>query len=271
MPIHCPFAVLVPKGQARSIRAENRATVLRRSRLSPMRTSSRSISKNPKPVENSTKFNPENGAQLSEPKVFNLMFKTYVGAIEDESSVTYLRPETAQAMFVAVQERARGLAARNCRSASRKSARRFATRSIRATSPSARASSSRWNSSFSSSPAPAPSGSKSGRKSGSPGTRRSAFRARRSTCSPCRTKDRAFYSQGTYDLEYEFPFGMQELEGIAHRGNYDLKQHAKPAASRSNISTRKRSRSICPRSSSRARASTAPCWRCSARPSPRRR
>ena len=39
-------------------------------------------------------------------------------------------------------------------------------------------------------------------------------------------KDRAFYSQGTYDLEYEFPFGVQELEGIAHRGNYDLKQHA---------------------------------------------
>ena len=39
--------------------------------------------------------------------------------------------------------------------------------------------------------------------------------------------DRAFYSQGTYDLEYEFPFGIQELEGIAHRGNYDLSQHAK--------------------------------------------
>jgi glycyl-tRNA synthetase len=38
-------------------------------------------------------------------------------------------------------------------------------------------------------------------------------------------KDRAFYSQGTYDLEYEFPFGIQELEGIAHRGDYDLKQH----------------------------------------------
>jgi glycyl-tRNA synthetase len=39
--------------------------------------------------------------------------------------------------------------------------------------------------------------------------------------------DRAFYSQGTYDLEYEFPFGIQELEGIAHRGNYDLSQHAR--------------------------------------------
>jgi glycyl-tRNA synthetase len=37
--------------------------------------------------------------------------------------------------------------------------------------------------------------------------------------------DRAFYSKGTYDIEYEFPFGMQELEGVANRTDYDLTQH----------------------------------------------
>jgi glycyl-tRNA synthetase len=37
--------------------------------------------------------------------------------------------------------------------------------------------------------------------------------------------DRAFYSKGTYDIEYEFPFGRQELEGVAYRTDYDLKQH----------------------------------------------
>src|SRR2546423_789709 len=37
--------------------------------------------------------------------------------------------------------------------------------------------------------------------------------------------DRAFYSKGTYDIEYEFPFGIQELEGVAYRTDYDLKQH----------------------------------------------
>src|SRR3982751_4168941 len=37
--------------------------------------------------------------------------------------------------------------------------------------------------------------------------------------------DRAFYSKGTYDIEYEFPFGMQELEGVAYRTDYDLTQH----------------------------------------------
>jgi glycyl-tRNA synthetase len=38
-------------------------------------------------------------------------------------------------------------------------------------------------------------------------------------------EDRAFYSKGTYDIEYDFPFGRQELEGVAYRTNYDLKQH----------------------------------------------
>jgi glycyl-tRNA synthetase len=50
-------------------------------------------------VENSTRFNPENGALLTDPRPFNLMFKTYVGPVESEEGVAYLRPETAQAIF----------------------------------------------------------------------------------------------------------------------------------------------------------------------------
>lgn len=34
------------------------------------------------------------------------------------------------------------------------------------------------------------------------------------------------YSRGTSDVEYQFPFGWKELEGIANRGDYDLKQHS---------------------------------------------
>lgn len=37
----------------------------------------------------------------------------------------------------------------------------------------------------------------------------------------------AFYSKGTYDIEYDFPFGRQELEGVAYRTDYDLSQHQK--------------------------------------------
>ena len=43
---------------------------------------------------------PECGGPLSEPRMFNLMFKTNVGPTEDTSSEVYLRPETAQGMFV---------------------------------------------------------------------------------------------------------------------------------------------------------------------------
>jgi len=50
-------------------------------------------------VENTRSFNPENGAQLTEPKPFNLMFSTYVGATATEADKAYLRPETAQAIF----------------------------------------------------------------------------------------------------------------------------------------------------------------------------
>ena len=50
-------------------------------------------------IENTTGFNPENGAELTPPRPFNLMFKTYVGPVADEENVAYLRPETAQAIF----------------------------------------------------------------------------------------------------------------------------------------------------------------------------
>lgn len=40
-------------------------------------------------------------------------------------------------------------------------------------------------------------------------------------------EERAFYSKGTYDIEYAFPFGAQELEGVAYRTDYDLSQHQK--------------------------------------------
>ncbi|MFZ3020037.1 MAG: glycine--tRNA ligase [Minisyncoccia bacterium] len=43
---------------------------------------------------------PDCGGKLSSPKKFNMMFKTSVGATDDESSVSYLRPETAQGIFV---------------------------------------------------------------------------------------------------------------------------------------------------------------------------
>ncbi len=43
---------------------------------------------------------PNCGGELTEPRQFNLMFKTFMGPVEEEANVVYLRPETAQGMFV---------------------------------------------------------------------------------------------------------------------------------------------------------------------------
>ena len=43
---------------------------------------------------------PDCGGELSEPRHFNLMFRTHIGPVEGDDNIVYLRPETAQAMFV---------------------------------------------------------------------------------------------------------------------------------------------------------------------------
>src|ERR1700737_1184195 len=166
------------------------------------------------------------GKDLTESRAFNLMFKTYVGATEDESSVTYLRPETAQAIFVQFK---------NVLDVSRKKL-PFGIAQI----------------------------GKAFRNEINP--RNFTFRSREFEqmeleyfCRPEQgmqmleywkeerlkfyenigisrdnlhvltvpDEERAFYSKGTYDIEYEFPFGRQELEGVAYRTDYDLTQHQK--------------------------------------------
>ena len=90
-----PYAVLLPPGKppesARKVATQfYQARGLGQVELQGERTEK---------VENSQRFNPENGSLLTEPRPFNLMFKTYVGPVADEDNVAYLRPETAQAIF----------------------------------------------------------------------------------------------------------------------------------------------------------------------------
>ena len=53
--------------------------------------------------EVSGKSCPECGGELTEARLFNLMFKTHIGAVEEEASTVYLRPETAQGIYVNFQ------------------------------------------------------------------------------------------------------------------------------------------------------------------------
>ncbi len=167
--------------------------------------------------------------ELTEPREFNLMFQTRMGASTDENdpaSIAYLRPETAQSIFVQYK---------NVVDSSRVKV-PFGIAQI----------------------------GKSFRNEINP--RNYTFRSREFEqmeieyfCRPedgmrltdewleLRLKfyenigipreklhildvpdgDRAFYSKKTYDIEYEFPFGIQELEGVAYRTDYDLGVHQK--------------------------------------------
>ena len=52
------------------------------------------------PAAIESKVCPECGGELTEPRQFNLMFQTHMGPVADDGSVVYLRPETAQGIFV---------------------------------------------------------------------------------------------------------------------------------------------------------------------------
>src|SRR2546427_1079631 len=166
------------------------------------------------------------GSLLTEPRAFNLMFKTYVGATEGESSVTYLRPETAQSIFVQfknVLEVSRkklpfGIAQIGKAFRNEINPRNFTFRSRE----------------FEQMELEYFCRAEEGMKLldywleerlkfyENIGIRREKLHARKVS-----DEERAFYSKGTYDIEYDFPFGRQELEGVAYRTDYDLSQHQK--------------------------------------------
>ena len=167
---------------------------------------------------------------LTEPREFNLMFKTIVGALGGEEDAAFLRPETAQGIFVNFKNVLDSTPGARCRSASPRSARAFATRSRRATSRSARASSSRWRSSSSAIPSQSPEWYQYWRDRRYQVVHRPGpGRASGCSCASITPDELSHYSCGTADIEYAFPFlppgEFGELEGIAHRGDFDLRSH----------------------------------------------
>ncbi len=170
-------------------------------------------------------------AVLTEPRQFNLMFQTHTGAIQDESSMTYLRPETAQGIFANfrnVTDTSRvkipfGIAQIGKAFRNEVTPRNFTFRSREFEQmeieffihPSQAA---EWYAFW----------------------RDSRFKwwqsiGLTSANLQLREHDRdelAHYARegaGTSDIEYRFPFtapGFGELEGVAHRTDFDLRQHA---------------------------------------------
>ena len=177
---------------------------------------------------------PESGAcpncgmkdTFTEARNFNLMFKTYVGPVEDDASVAYLRPETAQGIFVNfanVQTTTRkkppfGIAqvGKSFRNEITPGNFVFRTREFEQMEmeyfvpPEDGAQwyeywcqeRFRWYTDL--------------------GIPEEQLRLR-----PHATEELSHYSAGTSDVEFMYPWGWGELEGIANRTDYDLSQHSK--------------------------------------------
>jgi len=161
---------------------------------------------------------------LTEPRQFNLMFETHVGALRDESSAAYLRPETAQGIFINfknVSQLARrkppfGIAqvGKSFRNEITPGnflfrVREFEQMEMEFFVPPADAT--RWYEYWVEA------------RLGwyrNLGLRESNLRVREHG-----EDERSHYSSATSDIEYRYPIGWQELEGVANRGEFDLTQH----------------------------------------------
>jgi len=170
---------------------------------------------------------PECGGELTEARQFNLMFKTFMGPVEDTASTIYLRPETAQGIFsnfanVLDTQRVKlpfGVAqtGKSFRNEITPGNFIFRTREFE-----------QMEMEFFVRPDPAEElkwfdywVDARFQWYVKYGINPAHLRLR-----PHSQDELSHYSRGTTDIEYLYPFGWGELEGIARRGSFDLEQHA---------------------------------------------
>jgi glycyl-tRNA synthetase len=166
------------------------------------------------------------GGELSEPREFNLMFQTHMGPVVDEGSTIYLRPETAQGIFVNFKNvlqfsRKRppfgiaqiGKAFRNEITPGNFI---FRTREFE-----------QMELEFFVPPAEADQWYRYWLKAREAWYTELGIRPDHLRVREHEKDELSHYSSGTSDVEYLFPMGWSELEGIANRGDFDLTAHMK--------------------------------------------
>ncbi len=168
---------------------------------------------------------------LTEPRQFNLMFETHVGALQDESSAAFLRPETAQGIFVNFKNVAQlarrkppfGIAqiGKSFRNEITPGNFLFRLREFE-----------QMEMEFFVPPADADEWHRywiDARRGWylDLGLREENLRVREHSAD-----ERSHYSVATSDLEYLYPIGWQELEGVANRGEYDLTVHTRESGTK---------------------------------------
>jgi len=172
----------------------------------------------------------EKVGSLTEPRAFNLMFKTYIGATATEDDVAYLRPETAQGMFVQfknVVDTTRvkvpfGIAQTGKAFRNEVTPRNFTFRSREFE---------QMEMEFFCHESEAPQWYAFWRDARMAWWKSLGLSGENLQLREHDKDELAHYAKngaGTSDVEYRFPFtapGFGELEGIAHRSNFDLRQH----------------------------------------------
>ncbi len=168
---------------------------------------------------------PECGGELTEPRLFQGMFKTHIGATEDKGSVSYLRPETAQGMFVnfksvVTTERPTlpfGIAQIGKGFRNEITLGNFIFRTLEFDMMEVEyfVEPKKWERSF-----------EEWKREMMKwltdlGIDKNNLRWRAHG-----KGERSHYSERTEDVEYKFPFGWGELYGLAYRTDYDLKNHS---------------------------------------------
>jgi glycyl-tRNA synthetase len=161
---------------------------------------------------------------LTEPRQFNLMFETHVGALQDESSAAYLRPETAQGIFINFKNVAQlarrkppfGIAqiGKSFRNEITPGNFLFRVREFE-----------QMEMEFFVPPADATHWHEYWLDQRLGWHRSLGLRDKNLRLREHGEQERSHYSTATSDIEYLYPIGWQELEGVANRGEYDLTQH----------------------------------------------
>ena len=168
---------------------------------------------------------PACGGELTEARQFNLMFKTFVGPMEDTAHVAYLRPETAQGIFVNfrnVVETSRlkiplGIAqiGKSFRNEITPGNFLFRTREFE-----------QMELEFFVRPGDDDSWFEHWREERLRWYTDLGLSPERLRVRPHGADELAHYAKACCDVEYRFPFGWAELEGIANRTDFDLRRHA---------------------------------------------
>src|SRR3989338_2414785 len=169
---------------------------------------------------------PECGGSFGDVRQFNMMFKTHVGATEDESAVSYLRPETAGGIFLNFKNIVDsfhpklpfgiaqiGKAFRN-EIAPRDFL--FRVRELEQMEVEYFVKEADWKPAF-----------EMWRKEIFTFMSTIGIDTKNVSELEVGDNDRAHYSKRTIDFEFEFPFGRKELYGLVYRADYDLKNHAR--------------------------------------------